>query len=307
MKEKKFSSYFVVGIFLCLFGAICFSTKAIFVKLAYRDTDVDAVTLLALRMIFSLPFFVVSAFLSSKQSTNVKFTQKQWLAIAGIGCLGYYVSSLLDFLGLQYITAGIERLILFVYPTLVLVISSTVFKTRITRWQWLALVVTYVGLVAACIPEIQGKGPGENFWKGSLLILVCALTYAMYIVGSGRLIPQVGSAKFNSYAMSFAAAAVIIHFFITSDSSLFKQGQTVYVYSFAMAIIGTVVPSYLISEGIKRVGSGNASIIASVGPVSTILQAAIFLQEPVYALQILGTALILGGILMVGQKKQPDV
>jgi drug/metabolite transporter (DMT)-like permease len=306
MNEKKFNSYFIGGIFLCLFGAICFSTKAIFVKLAYRDTDVDPVTLLALRMIFSLPFFVVSAFVSSKQSTNVKFTQKQWLAIAGIGCLGYYVSSLLDFLGLQYVTAGIERLILFVYPTLVLVISSTIFKTRITRWQWLALAVTYAGLVAACIPEIQGKGPGENFWKGSLLILVCALTYAMYIVGSGRLIPEVGSSKFNSYAMSFAAAAVIIHFLITSDSSLVNQSTTVYAYSFAMAIIGTVIPSYLIAEGIKRVGSGNAAIIASVGPVSTILQAAIFLQEPVYVLQILGTALILVGVLMVGQKKQME-
>jgi drug/metabolite transporter (DMT)-like permease len=291
MKEKKFNSYFVGGIFLCLFGAICFSTKAIFVKLAYRDTDVDAVTLLALRMIFSLPFFVVSAFLSSKQSTNVKFTQQQWLAIAGIGCLGYYVSSLLDFLGLQYVTAGIERLILFVYPTLVLIISSTIFKTRITRWQWIALAVTYAGLVAACIPEIQGRGPGENFWKGSILILICALTYAIYIVGSGRLIPQVGSSKFNSYAMSFAAVAVIIHFLITSDSSLTTQASTVYTYSFAMAIIGTVVPSYLISEGIKRVGSGNAAIIASIGPVSTILQAAIFLQEPVYVLQIVGTGL----------------
>ncbi|HMG91522.1 MAG TPA: DMT family transporter [Chryseolinea sp.] len=307
MGEKKFNSYFVGGILLCLFGAICFSTKAIFVKLAYRDTDVDPVTLLALRMIFSLPFFVVSAFISSNQSTNVKFTQKQWLAIAGIGCLGYYVSSLLDFLGLQYVTAGIERLILFVYPTLVLVISATIFKTRITSWQWLALGLTYAGLIAACLPEIQGKGSGENFWKGSLLILVCALTYAMYIVGSGKLIPVVGSSKFNSYAMSFAAAAVIIHFFVTSNAPLTEQPARVYAYSFAMAIISTVIPSYLISEGIKRVGSGNAAIIGSVGPVSTILQASIFLQEPVYGLQLLGTGFILAGVLMVGQKKQAEV
>src|SRR5215204_883152 len=307
MGEKKLNSYFVGGIVLCLSGAICFSTKAIFVKLAYRDTDVDPVTLLTLRMIFSLPFFVVSAFLSSSQSSNVKFTQKQWLAIAGIGCLGYYVSSLLDFLGLQYVTAGIERLILFVYPTLVLVLSSTIFKTRITSWQWLAVAVTYAGLIAACLPEIQGEGPGENFWKGSLLILVCALTYAMYIVGSGKLIPLVGSSKFNSYAMSFAAMAVIIHFFITSESALTAQSSTVYSYSFGMAIIGTVIPSYLISEGIKRVGSGNAAIIGSVGPVSTILQAAIFLQEPINALQLFGTGLILTGVLMVGQKKQADL
>jgi drug/metabolite transporter (DMT)-like permease len=307
MGIKKINPYFAGGIFLCLFGAICFSTKAIFVKLAYRDTDVDPVTLLALRMIFSLPFFVVSAALSSNQSTNVKFTRKQWVAVAAIGCLGYYVSSLLDFLGLQYVTAGIERLILFVYPTLVLVLSATIFKTRITSWQWLALVVTYLGLIAACLPEIQGKGPGENFWKGSLLILVCALTYAMYIVGSGKLIPAVGASKFNSYAMSFAAAAVIIHFFVTTNQPLTEQSTKVYAYSFAMAVFSTVIPSYLISEGIKRVGSGNAAIIGSVGPVSTILQAAIFLQEPIYALQLVGTGLILAGVLMIGQKKQVDV
>lgn len=307
MTTKKINSHFVGGIVICFVGAVCFSTKAIFVKLAYRDTDIDAVTLLALRMLFSLPFFLFSAGISSNKATNVRFTGNQWIAVAVIGCLGYYVSSLLDFLGLQYITAGIERLILFIYPTLVLLLSSMVFKTKITSWQWLALLVTYLGLIAACIPEIQATDAGENFWKGSLLILVCALTYAMYIVGSGKLIPIVGASKFNSYAMSFAAIAVLIHFFVTSSHSLFHQNATVYLYSFAMAIISTVIPSYLISEGIKRVGSGNAAIIASVGPVSTILQAAIFLYEPIKALQLVGTGLILAGILMVGQKKQPDL
>lgn len=304
---KKFNSYFIGGIFICLLGAVCFSTKAIFVKLAYRDTNVDAITLLALRMLFSLPFFIISAVLSSSQSTNVKFTRKQWIAVAAVGCVGNYVSSLLDFLGLQYVTAGIERLILFVYPTLVLLIASLLFNTKITRWQWLALLITYAGLVAACIPELQGKGAGDNFWKGSVLILICALTYALYIVGSGKLIPIVGAGKFNSYAMSFAAAAVIIHFFLTSNSSLTDQPLTVYIYSFVMAIVSTVIPSYLIAEGIKRVGSGNAAIVGSVGPVSTILQAAIFLDEPIYALQLIGTGLILVGVFIVGQKKEAAV
>ena len=307
MAIKKLNSYFVGGIIICFLGAVCFSTKAIFVKLAYRDTDIDPVTLLALRMLFSLPFFIFSAAVSSNKTTNVRFTQKQWIAVAAVGCLGYYVSSLLDFLGLQYITAGIERLILFIYPTLVLLISSIIFKIKITSRQWLALLVTYAGLIAACVPEIQGTGAGENFWKGSLLILVCALTYALYIVGSGKLIPVVGASKFNSYAMSFAAVAVLIHFFLTSSYSLLDQTAMVYMYSFAMAIISTVIPSYLISEAIKRVGSGNAAIIASVGPVSTILQAAIFLNEPVKTLQLLGTGLILAGVFMVGQRKQQEI
>lgn len=307
MDVKKFNPYFVGGIIFCLLGAICFSTKAIFVKVAYRDTDVDAVTLLALRMLFSLPFFVFSALMSSRKSTNIRFTGNQWLAIAAVGCLGYYVSSLLDFLGLQYVTAGIERLILFIYPTLVLLISSTIFKTKITSWQWIALLVTYAGLIAACIPEINGTHTGENFWKGALLILVCALTYAMYIVGSGQLIPVVGAAKFNSYAMTFAAAAVLVHYLITGEHSLLGYNGKVYLFSFAMAIFSTVVPTYLIAEGIKRIGSGNAAIIGCVGPVSTILQASIFLQEPITALQLLGTGLILVGVFMVGKKKQAEL
>src|SRR5882672_9045051 len=128
----KSTGYFIGGVFICLLGAICFSTKAIFVKLAYRDTTVDAVSLLTLRMIFSLPFFLVSAFFVSNQQGNVRFNSKEWIAVALVGCLGYYISSLLDFLGLQYISAGMERLVLFIYPTLVLLMSSLLFKVKVT-------------------------------------------------------------------------------------------------------------------------------------------------------------------------------
>ncbi|MFZ6012930.1 MAG: DMT family transporter, partial [Bacteroidota bacterium] len=196
----KSSSYFIGGIVICLFGAICFSTKAILVKLAYRDTPVDAVTLLALRMVFSLPFFVVSAFISSQKSDNVKFTSRQWMFVAVIGCLGYYVSSLLDFLGLQFISAGIERLILFIYPTLVLLISAFVFKGEISKRQWLAVGITYMGLLMAFWGEVNLEGATSDFYLGAALIFACAITFAMYIVGSGKMIPGIGAAKFNSYA-----------------------------------------------------------------------------------------------------------
>lgn len=303
MPDKKSYSHFIGGIIICLLGAVCFSTKAIFVKLAYRDTHIDAVTLLALRMLFSLPFFMLSAIFSSTQSNNVRFTGKQWLGVALVGCLGYYVSSLLDFLGLQYISAGIERLILFIYPTLVLLMSSLIFNVKIKTLQWLALFITYVGLFIAFWGEVSFQGDRENFYKGALLIFICAVTYALYIVGSGRLIPALGPAKFNSYAMSFAALAVLIHFLVTSDNTLFGQSYTVYFYSFLMAIISTVIPSYLVAEGIKRIGPGNSAIVASIGPVSTILQAYIFLQEPIYSLQLAGTSFILIGVLMIGYKK----
>jgi drug/metabolite transporter (DMT)-like permease len=296
-------SYFIAGVMFSVLGAVCFSTKAIFVKLAYRDTSVEAVTLLALRMIFSLPFFVVSAAISSSKSTNVKFTAKQWIYIAVIGSLGYYLSSLLDFLGLQYVSAGIERLILFIYPTLVLLFSSLIFGDKIKKVQWIAVGVTYGGLVFAFVGEANISGGEKDFYLGSALIFACAITFALYIVGSGKMIPLVGASKYNSYAMTFACLAVLAHYFITSDESLFNLESQVYVYSISMALIGTVVPSYLVTEGIKRVGSENAAIISSVGPVSTIIQANIFLNEPVLAVQIAGTALILAGVFIISRSK----
>ena len=163
-------SYFIAGVVFCVVGAVCFSTKAIFVKLAYRDTTVEAVTLLALRMVFSLPFFVVSAAISSSKSDNVKFTAKQWIFIALIGSLGYYASSLLDFLGLQYVSAGIERLILFIYPTLVLLFSSLIFGDKIKKIQWIAVAVTYAGLLLAFVGEANVSGGEKDFYLGSALI-----------------------------------------------------------------------------------------------------------------------------------------
>ncbi|SKC75796.1 DMT family transporter [Ohtaekwangia koreensis] len=303
IKPSTSSPYFIGGIFIALAGAICFSTKAIFVKLAYRDTTIDAVTLLALRMLFALPFFIVSAAVSSRKDDNVKFTTRQWIGVAIVGLLGYYVSSLLDFLGLQYISAGMERLILFIYPTLVLLMSAVFYRQKIKAYQWLALIVTYGGLALAFYSEVDwNEQRNHDFYLGAALIFLCAITYALYIVGSGRLIPLVGAAKFNSYAMTFASAGVLVHYAIVSNTSLLNLSPLVYFYSFAMAIVSTVIPSYLVTEGIKRIGSDNAAIVGSIGPMSTILQAYFFLHEPIYALQITGTILILVGILLIGRK-----
>jgi drug/metabolite transporter (DMT)-like permease len=304
MSARPGRAALLAGIAICFVGAICFSTKAVIVKMAYRDTDVDAVTLLALRMIFSLPFFVVSAIVSSSKTTNVRFTGRQWLLVAFVGCLGYYVSSLLDFLGLQYISAGIERLVLFVYPTLVLLFSAWLFRQKVHGVQWIAVAVTYTGLLVAFIGEISNyESDKEGLLIGSLLIFGCAVTYAFYIIGSGRLIPAVGAAKFNSYAMTFACVAVLIHYFFNSSTSLTALPPLVYAYSAVMAVLSTVIPSYLVTEGIKRIGSGNAAIVGSVGPVSTILQASIFLGEPLTVLQMVGTVLVLVGVLIIGGKK----
>jgi len=294
----------VQGVLIAILGAVCFSTKAIFVKLAYRDTPVDALTLLALRMVFSVPFFLAAAAFSSNKASNVKFTQGQWIYVALIGCLGYYVSSLLNFIGLQYISAGIERLILFIYPTLSMLMSAVIFKVKINPLQWLALVITYLGLAIAFFGEVDFSSPqNRNFLFGSAMVFICAFTYAGYIVGSGKLIPKIGASKFNSYAMSFACAGVLLHFVLFSDISLFNMPATVYVYGFLMAIFATVIPSYLVTAAINRVGSDNAAIIGSVGPVSTILLAHLFLNEAITVWQLTGTACILVGVLIIGRQR----
>ncbi len=307
MREKS-SGYLIGGVLITILGSICFSAKAIFVKLAYFETDVDPISLLALRMVFSIPFFLGSALVSSSQKGNVKFTGKQWVYIAFIGCLGYYVSSLLDFHGLQYISAGMERLILFMYPTIVVIMSAFISKDKIKTKQWVALILTYAGLAIAFSGEASlGSTSDPNFFLGCFLVFGCAVTFATYIVGSGKLIPMVGPVKFNSYAMSFAGIGVLLHFFITSDKSLLQFENNVYLFAFFMAIISTVIPSYLRSEGIKRIGPENTSIITSIGPASTIIQANIFLDEPIFALQIAGTVLILAGVTLISWKAKRNL
>jgi len=302
MSQKRSSAYILVGVLISVLGAICFSTKAVIVKLAYLEYPVDAITLLALRMIFSLPFFLISATITSNRKENVKFTTRQWIDIALLGCFGYYVSSLLDFEGLKYVSAGIERLILFIYPTFVLLISVVWFKRKVRTIEWIAVLITYVGLFVAFIGEARFH-TGENFYLGSALILICAFTYAVYIAGSGSMIPAVGAIKFNSYAMSFAAAAVLIHFMVTSTQSVIGLPFSVYAYGFLMAVLSTVIPSYLVSISIKRLGANTTAVIASIGPVSTILQASFLLGESVSVLEIAGTIFILLGILVISWKR----
>ena len=303
MRSRKSSGYIAAGVAISLLGAICFSTKAVIVKLAYLDYPVDAITLLAIRMIFSLPFFLVSAMLTSNQKENVKFTKRQWIDIAILGCFGYYISSLLDFQGLKYVSAGIERLILFIYPTFVLLITAVWMKRKVRRIEWIAVLITYAGLVIAFAGEARIQ-EDPNFFFGSMLILICALTYAIYIAGSGALIPSVGAIKFNSYAMSFAAVAVLIHFMFTSTQSVIGLPFSIYAYGFLMAVLSTVIPSYLVSISIKRLGANTTAIIASIGPVSTILQAALLLGESVSVLEIAGTGFILLGILVISWKRE---
>lgn len=301
-------TYFLGGILISMVGALCFSSKAIFVKLGYQDEQTDVLSLLAIRMIGSLPFFLISALVSLiKQHNRQKLNFKNLLQIIMIGCLGYYIASFLDFAGLQYVSAGLERLILFLYPTLVLLITWQFFGQQIKRKQWMAVAMTYSGILLAFIGEYnltasfnsQSKG---NLWTGSILIVGCALAYAGYIVGSSRLIPKVGASLFNSLSMVAASLGVLIHYFLFSNADFKQLSNQAWIYGLLMAVFATVIPSYLVTESIKRIGGENTAIIASIGPVSTILMAYWWLGEPITIWQILGTGCILTGVWMISRK-----
>lgn len=296
-------SNYVIGFTLAITGAFLFSAKAIYVKLVYRTEAIDAISMLALRMIFALPFYIITAWVLSRREGNVKLTLRQWGFIAILGFLGYYLSSLLDFMGLAYISAGLERLILFLYPTFALLIGVFAFGKKISKQQWLALVLAYIGMVVAFAGDIQHQA-GGGIVIGSLLVLGCAVTYALYIVGGGEIIPKVGSMKFTAYALIFAAVGVFTQYLVTHGTEIRHFSGHTYWLCFQMAIVSTVLPTFMMSEGIRRIGSGNTAIITSIGPVSTILQAYIFLDEPVTWLQLAGTALVLAGVLMISKKNE---
>ena len=302
MKETAKHTISLIGFLIAFFGALLFSTKAIIVKSAFADTKVDALTLLTLRMIFSLPFYLIAAFLVSNKEGNVKLTGRQWATIVLLGLFGYYLSSLFDFVGLQYISAGLERLILFLYPTFVVFINIGVFKQRISRIQKLALVLTYAGIAIAYVGEINIDTQNPNFYWGSLLIFLCAITYAIYISGSGRIIPIVGGTKFTAYAMLASTAGVFIHFTIQGSYEALKAGAGLWGYGVLLAIVATVIPSFMISNGLKRIGSNNVAIISGIGPVSTIVQAHFILGERIFTAQIIGTVLVIVGVLLIGWK-----
>lgn len=293
----------LAGFLIAFVGAVLFSTKAIMVKLAFNHTKIDALSLLTLRMFFSLPFYAVAAFLINKQESNAKMSTKQWGLLAILGIFGYYLSSLFDFVGLQYISAGLERLILFLYPTFIVLINGLFFKQKINRNQKLALLLTYIGVCFAYFAELKVDTSNPNFLWGSCLIFLCSITYSIYIVGSGRIIPQIGAPKFTAYAMIAATAGIFIHYILRGDFTMTQQSSSLLWYGLALGLIATVIPSFMLSAAINKIGSNNVAIISSIGPVSTIVQAHFFLGEKFLTEQVIGTTLVVAGVLLLTVNK----
>ena len=291
----------IAGAIIIFLSAVFYSAKAIFAKLAYKG-NIDSISVLSLRMAFSLPFFLAISIYYWKKDTGIKLTTNEVCMVIFLGVIGYYLSSYFDFYGLQYISAGLERLILFIYPTLVILLSAIVFRRKIEKKEIYSLILTYVGMALVFIFDIHGDN--KDALKGGVFILFSAISYAIYLIGSGNLIPRLGSIRFTAYSMVVSTLAVFVHYCITRDFNLFSYSKDVYWTIFAMAIFSTIIPSLLMAEGMRLIGPGKASIIGSVGPISTIFLGYIFLGEIITTTQIIGTILVLGGVLLVSASKK---
>lgn len=286
------------GAGLALLAALGFSLKAIFVKLAY-PYGVDAVTLLALRMGFALPVFLWVGLAGQKAGGSL--SRRDWGQLFMLGCLGYYGASILDFWGLEYISAGLERLILFTYPTLTILIGVLFQGKPFTRRQGIAIVLCYSGIGFAFIHDL-GLGDTRNVLIGGALVFGSSVSYALYLSGSAPMIARLGAMRFSALAMLVSSAVTLLHFTAVQPFSAFIQPLPVYGWGVAMAIFATIVPVFAQSAAIRRIGAGQASLFGMVGPILTIGFGWWLLDEAISAAQMAGAALVVVGILIVSRR-----
>jgi drug/metabolite transporter (DMT)-like permease len=290
----------LVGILLVLASAILFSTKSIFIKLAYQE-PVSPITLLTLRMVFALPFFLAMVFLASRNTKAVQLSRRDGIALLLLGFGGYYLASLLDFLGLQYISAGLERLVLFLYPTLTVLITAFVLKRPINRRTWLAIMVSYIGMAMVVWQDVHH--PSSHLGLGMAMVFGSALSYAIYLVGSGEMIHRIGANRFTGIALSVSCLCCIVHFLLVSPLSALHVSPRVLSLSVILGIVCTVLPATLLTNGIRRIGASRAALIGAVGPVATLYLGYAVLGETLSGLQGLGTVFVLAGVLLITLNK----
>ncbi len=288
------------GLLLAAIAAVLFSAKAILAKLMYRY-GIDAVTLIALRMLFALPVFATVAVIETwrARERGDRLTSRERWQIVLLGLLGYYLSSFLDFWGLEYISASLERLILFLNPTLVLLIGIAFMGKRVGARQWLAMVVSYVGIVLVFWENLRIGG--SHVMLGSALVFGAALSYALYLLLSGELVRRVGSLRLVAYAMCVSTAACLLQFALIHPPSELLQPAPVYALSIVNALLCTVVPVYLTMFAIVRIGAGATAQTAMIGPVSLLFFGWWILDETITPVQLLGTAVVIAGIALLSR------
>ena len=289
-------SYRAWGIGLALVGVLAFSVRPILIKLAYAYVT-DPVTLIALRMVFSLPFFLVMAFWVRRDSARQPLARRDWWAVVFLGFLGYYLASFLDFLGLQYVSAGLGRLVLFLYPTITVLLSALFLGKYVSRRDIVALVISYAGLALVLSQGFAGEN--RNLMLGALFVFGSAVSYAVYLVSSSQVVMRIGSVRFTAYATSVASLLCILQFLLLRPLSALQLPPQVYGLAIAMALGCTVLPVFVTSEALRRIGANQVAIIGAAGPVTTIFLGWLGLEEKMTLLQIAGAVLVLVGVMLV--------
>ncbi len=290
-----------------LFGSICvlmsaflFAIKAIFIKKAYGlDASLSAPTLLALRMVSALPFFLLIAYFAPR--TADKPNMKDWGILLIAGLIGYYLASILDFIGLTFISASLERIILFLYPTLTVLMMAVLYKRAIHARVIMAIILSYGGTLTVMLGE-GAQTHSNGVWAGSLFVFASAFAYALYLVMTPTLIRRFGSWRFTGLAMSVACIASLIHYLIVQPAPIAHITQlapSIIGFGVALGIFSTVLPATFLMQGIARVGPAQAAMLSAGGPIITVVLAVLFLGESLSWVQWIGCALNIIGVLMI--------
>ena len=300
-------SYRAWGLVFALGGVIGFSFRPILIKLCYAESPVSPVTLLFMRMSLSLPFFLLVAWLLNRraspgQASRPALSPRDWAQVAGLGFVGYYLASFLDFLGLQYVGAGIGRLISFLYPTMVVLLSLVFLGKKPTAREVAALVISYTGIALVVSNQVTGSPNDRLFVFGVLLCLANALSYAIYLVAGGELTRRIGSLRFTAYTMIAATVPAVLQFAAFETPAALAVPQRVWGYIVIMVVFATIVPVFLAAEALKRIGANQFAVIGGVSPVVTVFAAVIGLEEPITLLQVAGSILVISGVLLVSLK-----
>ncbi len=294
LTEQAARRRWVIGLALAVAGSIAFSGKAIIVKLAYRY-GVDAVTLIMLRMLFALPLFMLMAWWGGRGQAAL--TRADWASMFWLGVTGYYLASYLDFVGLQYVSASLERLVIYLNPTLVLLLGWLLHRQVITRKQMLAMAVSYSGVLLMFAHEIRLEGSQVGF--GVLMVFLGALSYAWYLAHSGRMVHRLGSLRLVGIATSIACLLCILLFLLLRPLSAAEVALPVVWLSLLNATACTAVPVLLVMMAIEHIGAGPAAQTGMVGPLATVAMGYLILGEPMNIWVVAGTLLVLLGVYLV--------
>ena len=296
-------SYRVWGIVFALAGTVAFAFRPVLIKLGYAAHPVSASTLLFLRMTLSLPFFLAMALWMRGDAAAAPIARRDWLGIVGLGFLGYYLASLLDFLGLQHVSAGVGRLIMFLYPTLVVILSAVFLKKHPTLREIGALAITYTGIALVLSSQFSATPESRAFAFGALLIFSSAMCYAVYLVTGSQLVKRVGSIRFTAYTMIVSTVPAVIQFAVLESPNSLQLPAQLWWIAIALATVCTVLPVFLVAEALKRIGANQFALIGALGPVTTVLADFALLDGALTMAQVLGGALVISGVLLVTLKR----